>query len=123
MLDSSFDRILNFVFPKRKGKGYLPDFFVIFAVVFLADWILGVLSSAGPVFKWIFLVFNIPFGVIYVWMESSYVGDTAYLLGARIGEFGGLLIFIFIVLAQSLVYLFLYERVIKKRFRPVARLS
>jgi len=121
MLDSFFDRILRLVLPERKSKGYLPDFVVIFAVLFLADVILGALGSAGPVFKWIFLAANVPFGALFVWVESSYVGDAAYLLGIRVGEIGGGIVFLFVVLAQSMLYLFLYERLIKKRIRPVVR--
>jgi len=120
MLDSSFSRILDLIYPEKKSrvpKGYLPDFFVITAVVFLVDIIVGAMGGLSPVFKWIFFALNIPFGTIYVWMESSYVGDAPYMLGLKIGEIASMFIFLLIVLAQSLVYLGAYEWMKKNRGR------
>ncbi|MCX6565946.1 MAG: hypothetical protein NTW38_05915 [Candidatus Aminicenantes bacterium] len=104
-------------------KKMFCDWIVVAALVLLVDWILGIFSSFGLA-KLIFLIFNIPFGVFYVWMESSWVGDYSYMLGLKIGEFGGLLVFLFVVLAQSLVYLAIYEWIKRKRvnFSPPNRL-
>jgi len=124
MLDSSFSRILDLVYPEKKFRtrqGYLADFFVIAAVVFLVDVFVGAMGGLSPIFKWIFLALNIPFGTIYVWMESSYIGDATYMLGLKIGEIASMFIFLFIVLAQSLVYLGVYERMKKNRGRREPR--
>jgi hypothetical protein len=94
-----------------------PDFIVITAIVLLVDWILGVLGAFGPIFKWIFLIFNIPFGAIYVWMESSWEGTHYLMLGHRVGDFGSLFIFLFVVLAQSCVYFAVYEWIKKRRMK------
>ena len=102
---------------KTKWKRH---FTVIGAGVFLLDWFLGIMCAWGIFPLWVFFVFNVPFGAIYVWMESSYEGDYSRMLGLNIGEFGSLIVFMIIVVAQSLFYFALYELMRKMRGKKAA---
>lgn len=75
-----------------------------FGIVLVMDWALGVLCASGHLPHWVFLLLNLPFGGLYVLMESSWVGTHYELLGWRFGDLGSLAVFLFVVIAQSLLY-------------------
>lgn len=95
---------------------------VIGVAVLILDWILGAMCASGSLPHWVFLLFNIPFGAMYVWMESSWAGTHYQMLGYTFGEIGSGVVFLFTVTAQSLCYFALYEWLRKKRSRKVSRL-
>jgi len=82
----------------------LREFGVVLGTVLLMDWALGVLCASGHLPHWVFLLFNLPFGGLYVLMESSWVGTHYELWGWRFGDLGSLAVFLFVVVAQSLLY-------------------
>jgi hypothetical protein len=84
-------------------------FAIIGAGVFLFDWFLGVMCAWGIFPLWVFFIFNIPFGAVYVWMESSWTGNQYRMLGLSFTEFGSLVVFLVVVLGQSLVYFALLQ--------------
>jgi len=88
---------------------------MIGAGVFLLDWFLGVMCAWGIFPLWVFLIFNIPFGAGYVWMESSWDGGHYRMLGLNFTEFGSLIVFLIVVAAQSLFYFALYKALRKMR--------
>ena len=98
----------------------LRNLVVIGVAVLILDWILGAMCASGALPHWVFLLFNIPFGVLYVWMESSWVGTHYEMLGYTFGDVGSLIVFLFVVAAQSLCYFALHEWWRKKRCRKVA---
>jgi len=59
---------------------------------------------------WVFLLANVPFGGVYVWMESSWVGTRYVMLGHNVGDGVSLLISAGVVLAQGGLYSFLWSR-------------
>jgi hypothetical protein len=82
---------------------------VIGITMLVLDWIMGAMCAAGTLPHWVFLLSNLPFGALYVWMESSWVGTRYEMFGRTIGDIGSGLVFLFTVMAQSLAYTFLYE--------------
>jgi len=93
---------------------------VIGVAVLILDWILGALCASGPLPHWVFLLFNIPFGSLYVWMESSWTGTHYEMLGCTFGDLGSGVVFLLTVMAQSLCYFAFYEWLRKKCGREVA---
>jgi len=89
-------------------------------VVLIVDWIVGAMCASGTLPHWVFLLFNIPFGALYVWMESSWVGTHYEWLGQTVSDAGSLAVFLFVVVAQSLLCFALYECLRKKRCPEVA---
>jgi diacylglycerol kinase len=98
----------------------LQHLVIIGVVVLILDWILGAMCASGMLPEWAFLLFNIPFGAIYVWMESSWVGTHYRMLGQNVGDIGSGVVFLFVVMAQSLCYFALYEWLRKKCSKRVA---
>jgi hypothetical protein len=94
---------------------------IIVASVFFLDWILGALCASGMWPVWTFLSLNLPFGAFYVWMESSWMGTHYEMLGHNVGDVGSLVIFLFVVLAQSLFYFALFEWIRRRCGRPLNR--
>lgn len=47
------------------------------------DWVLGALITSGALPSWLYLLANLPFGIVYVWTEAHWVG-TYYEIGGRI---------------------------------------
>lgn len=90
----------------------------VFGIVLLVDWALGVLCASGHLPHWVFLLLNLPFGALYVLMESSWVGTHYELWGWRFGDLGSLVVFLFVVIAQSLLY-FLAWRMVRGRRRTL----
>jgi hypothetical protein len=87
----------------------LIPYLVIINGTVIIDWILGVLCASGIIPLWTFLVANFPFGGLYVWMESSWVGTHYVMLGRNVGDFGSLFIFGFAVLGQAGLYCILWR--------------
>ncbi|MHB9030358.1 MAG: hypothetical protein ACYC9O_16455 [Candidatus Latescibacterota bacterium] len=83
--------------------------------VLILDWIVGAMCTAGALPQWVFLLLNIPFGAIYVFMESSWTGTHYQIFGQIVGDLGSGTVFLFVVMAQSLCYFFLFELFRKKR--------
>lgn len=84
------------------------SYLVIISGTVIIDWILGVLCASGIAPLWTFLVANFPFGGLYVWMESSWVG-THYEMHGRIlniTDEASLAIFGISVLGQACLYCF-----------------
>jgi hypothetical protein len=90
-------------------KKMLRHLAVIGAVVLILDWMLGVMCASGILPHWVFLLFNIPFGTLYVWMESSWAGTHYQMLGYTFDDIGSGVVFLFTVMAQSLCYFAFYE--------------
>ena len=94
-------------------------FIAITIGLLVVDWMLGMACANRILPLFVFLLFNIPFGVAYVFMESSWVG-LRYEVGGRIVpehvvaivEFGG-------VFAQAVFYYILWY--IWQRRRTQAR--
>jgi len=97
----------------------LRDLAVIGVAVLILDWMLGAMCASGGMPRWVFLLFNIPFGAMYVWMESSWVGTHYEMLGYTFGDVGSLIVLLFVIAAQSLFYFALYEWWRPKRSRKV----
>lgn len=95
----------------------LRHFAILGGVVLILDWILGVMCASGTLPHWVFFIFNVPFGALYVWMESSWVGTHYQMLGFSFGDIGSGVVFLLTVLTQSLYYLVLYEWLRKGRGR------
>ena len=93
----------------------LRNLAMIFGVLFLLDWLLGAMCASGILPRWCFLLPNIPFGIFYVLMESSWTGTHYEMLGRTVGDIGSLLIFLFTVIFQSLFYFVIYVTVQGKR--------
>jgi len=87
---------------------------VIFAALLVLDWFLGVQIVAGRLPLWSFLIPNIPFGALHVWLESSWTGTQYQWLGMTLGDMASLVIFLGVVFAQSLLYSFMLEAIRKK---------
>jgi uncharacterized membrane protein YphA (DoxX/SURF4 family) len=98
----------------------LRDLLVIGVAVLILDWILGAMCASGGMPRWVFLLFNIPFGAMYVWMESSWVGTHYEVLGYTFGDDVSLVVFLFVIAAQSHFYFALYEWWRRKRCGKVA---
>ncbi len=96
---------------------WLQHLVVIGVSVFILDWVLGGLCASGALPAWAFLPLNIPFGALYVWMESSWVGTRYEMLGRTVGDAGSLILFLFVVLAQSLCYFAFFEWILRRRSR------
>ena len=86
-------------------KKYAP--FV--AVMLVVDWVLGALQAAHVIPLWSFLVFNFPFGLPFVWLESHWAA-THYSLseGQSISETWSFVALFFSVFAQAWLYSFLF---------------
>ncbi len=100
----------GFSFPIVKDKTQNMKRYLLFLPVMLAvDWVLGALHVAHIIPLWAFLVFNLPFGLPFVWLESHWTG-TQYLLGAgqTVGDGWSLVIWSCGVLAQAWLYSVLY---------------
>jgi hypothetical protein len=82
---------------------------VIGIAMLVLDWIMGVMCASGTMPHWVFLLFNLPFGALYVWMESSWTGTHYELLGFTFGDIGSGVVFLFVVMAQSFCYTAIYE--------------
>jgi hypothetical protein len=84
--------------------------YLLFVPVMLAvDWVLGALHAAHIIPLWSFLVFNFPFGLPFVWLESHWA-VTHYSLGEgqSISETWSFVALFFAVLAQAWLYSLLY---------------
>jgi hypothetical protein len=57
----------------------MKKFFIIVAAVLVIDWAWGALHVARLIPLWTFLVFNFPFGIPFVRVESHWVGTATSL--------------------------------------------
>ena len=83
--------------------------YILLALAMLAvDWTLGALQAAHVIPLGSFLVFNFPFGLPFVWLESHWAA-TRYTLGEgqSINEVWSFLALFFSVFAQAGLYSFL----------------
>ncbi|MFB3895582.1 MAG: hypothetical protein ACE14V_04690 [bacterium] len=94
---------------RRKRMPYL----IIICGTIIIDWILGALCATKLLPIWIYLIANLPFGGLYVWMVSSWNGTNTVMLGHRIGDIEGLVIFGIAILSQSGFYCWLWHRYAK----------
>ena len=99
-----------------KSNGF-KRYILIFGVLFLLDWILGAVQANRIIPTWFFLIFNFPFGILYVWMEYSWSGTSYLIFGYRVGDLGSLGIFLTVVLLQSYLYYWAYTRWLYKKHR------
>ncbi len=90
---------------------------LITAIVLIVDWLLGALCASGILPLWVFLLFNIPFGTLYVLLESSWMGNHYEVPGSTVSDIGSAVVFLMTVLGQSLAYTLLYQWLHRK---PVA---
>ncbi len=87
----------------------MKKYLLFLPVMLVVDWALGVLHVAGITPLWTFLVFNFPFGLPFVWLESHWT-RTQYLLGPgqTVSDGWSLVIWFCGVLAQAWLYSLLY---------------
>jgi hypothetical protein len=83
---------------------HIKRYVFIALAMLVIDWALGVLHVAGVVPLWSFLVFNLPFGVPFVWLEAHWAGTQYTVGGQSINETWSLVAFSFSVLAQAGLY-------------------
>jgi hypothetical protein len=93
------------------AKRYL--WFFIFLLVL--DWGWGIAQVRGLVPLWSFAVLNFPFGLPYVWIESHWVGTHYEVSGRTVDELWSMGMFVFMVVAQSILYRGLWDVVLAAR--------
>ena len=81
------------------------ELMMIMVLLFMVSWIVGVLCASNRIPGWLFILPNFPFGILTVWMESTWVGAHYEMFGHTFcGEMISMLLFCFVVIAQSLFY-------------------
>jgi len=99
--------------PKREDfqmtRNKVAPFFLIAAALLVIDSGLGAGCAAGKLPHLVFFLANIPFGGIYVWMESQWVGTHYVVFGRRVGDLTSLIVFLGVVFAQACVYFGLWN--------------
>ena len=90
-------------------------FFLIAGSLLVIDWILGVLIVQRTLPNWVYLLANLPFGVVYVWTESQWVVNHYQILGRSVNDLWIALAQFSAVGAQALVYLGIWELLKRKR--------
>ena len=97
------------------SKKRVATLILIAGVLLVIDWILGVFVVRRILPNWVYLLANIPFGVVYVWTESQWVGSQYRVLGHAVSE--SLIGFaqLSAVGAQALVYYGIWEVWSRKR--------
>jgi hypothetical protein len=88
---------------------------LIVAALLAVDWTLGVLVTRQALPLWTFLIPNLPFGLLYVAVESTWNGTRYDLWGHTMSDVTSLALFLFVVLAQAVLYFVLLERWIRRR--------
>ena len=91
--------------------------YILIALAMLAvDWTLGALQAAHVIPLGAFLVFNFPFGLPFVWLESHWAA-TRYTLGEgqSISEVWSFIALFFSVFAQAGLYSLLFGRWLRSR--------
>ena len=97
------------------SKKRVATFVLIAGGLLVADWILGMLVVRRVLHKWVYLLANIPFGLVYVWTESLWVGSSYQWLGHAVSESLISVAQLAAVGAQALVYYGLWELWSRKR--------
>ena len=88
----------------------LATFFLIAGGLFVIDWILGMCIVQKIFPQWVYLLANMPFGVIYVLTESQWMGNQYQILGRAVNESWIYLAQLLAVGTQALVYFGIWER-------------
>jgi len=83
--------------------------------MFFIDWVLGALQANAIISCWWFLFFNIPFGIPFVVLETHWAGMIYEWFGQNIDEIGSMIVWLFSVLGQSWIYLFLFDFMRRKK--------
>ncbi|GAG90173.1 unnamed protein product [marine sediment metagenome] len=95
-------------------KKVLKTYFLVFGVLFVVNWAVGVARFYWDIFRVVFIAINFPFSLIYLWLENKdsiwWINHFGSLVNDEIGQ--GIL-FIFMVFFQSvlvtaLIFLFKY---------------
>jgi len=90
--------------------------YMLFASAMLVvDWVLGALQAAHVISIWSFLVFNFPFGLPFVWLESHWAGTHYEVGGQSINETWFFVTLFFAVFTQALFYSALFGYWQRKR--------
>ncbi len=89
----------------------MKRYILIALAMLVVDWTLGALQAAHVIPLGTFLVFNFPFGLPFVWLESHWA-LTHYALGdgRSISELWSFVALFFAVFAQAGLYSFLFGR-------------
>ena len=82
---------------------------LIVATLLAVDWTLGVLITRQALPLWTFLIPNLPFGLLYTAVESTWNGTRYDLWGHTLSDATSLALFLFVVVAQGLLYFALLE--------------
>jgi hypothetical protein len=80
------------------------NFFLLLFLLLLIDWVLGVLVLHGFMPDWVYLLVNIPFGLIYLGTRLLWTGIRYELFGQALPTTLISLIQIIAVIAQAIVY-------------------
>ena len=97
------------------SKKKVATLILIAGVLLMIDWILGVFVAHGILPNWVYLLANIPFGIVYVWTESQWVGSQYQVLGHAVSESWIGIAQLSAVGAQALVYFGIWEVWSRKR--------
>ena len=85
-------------------KKTLKTYFLVFGILFVVDWAVGVARFYWDVFRVVFIAINFPFSLIYLWLEDK---DSIWLInhfGSLVNdEIGQGILFIFMVFFQSVL--------------------
>ena len=92
----------------------MKRFLIILVAMTLVDWALGALHVARLIPLATFLIFNFPFGIPFVWIESLWAGNRYQIGNDIIGENWAMLAWLFAVIAQTFLYWLIF-RVWRKR--------
>ena len=92
-------------------------FVIISTVLLIVDWILGIGCATHVLPLFVFLIFNIPFGAAYVFLESCWKGNRYELGGEIISEITVAAIEFGAIFAQAIVYYILWHIWQRRRAR------
>lgn len=95
--------------------------------LFVVDWALGVGRFYFPFLKMLFLVFNFPFSILFIWLESKSSTWWFNILGSQVinDEIAQLILFLIMILFQSVLYALLFlliKTIIKKKRTQAVKL-
>ena len=78
------------------------NLFLVAGTLLVLDWILGVLIVRRILPGWLYLIANMPLGIVYVWTEAQWSGGHYQILGMTFDDLSG--VQEAAVYAQALVY-------------------
>jgi hypothetical protein len=97
------------------SKKKVATLILIAGVLLVIDWILGVFVAQGILPNLVYLLANIPFGVVYVWTESQWVGSQYQVFSRAVSESRIGIAQLSAVGTQALVYFGIWEVLSRKR--------